>query len=477
MPSMKPSTRLLAALLLLAGAPAAIVALGASPSEAAPASPASAAQPATAPAAPGAASTAPAAPAPGSDVTLFLRDGQRSRLRLAFPAFTGRQALPAGFAEAAAEMEQTLRADLETTRLFEIQGPQELSVLALTGDPTRDFELYRSLGNEVVLLSELKSEGDKLILEARIYDLKSGQSIVGKRYRGGVELARRIAHTFADEVVLYFTGKRGIALTSIAFTSDRDGSKEIYLMDYDGRNQRRITAHKSISMSPAWSPIGDRVAYVSFFSGTPGIYFVDLASGAKRPVITSGSFNTAPSVSPDGSRVAFSRSIEGQAEIFVSDAGGGGLRRLTHSNGIDTNPAWGPNGREIAFTSSRAGSPQVYVMDAEGANARRISFDGSYNDGAAWSPDGTLLAYASRRGPNDFEIAVTNLVTLETRLLTGGTGSKETPSFSPDGRRLVFHLSTGRLSQLYAVDVDGTHLTQLTYSGRNMSPDWSGYPR
>ncbi|HLE84350.1 MAG TPA: hypothetical protein VJG13_08420, partial [Thermoanaerobaculia bacterium] len=194
----------------------------------------------------------PGEPPPG-EVTLVLEEGQRPLLRLAFPAIerVGRLS-PAG-AEAADELEETVRADLEAARIFEIQGPWAFTVLTLTGDEARDMELYRSLGNELLLLGEISEEPGKVTFEGRVFDLVSGQLVLGKRYRGERAVARRIAHTFADEVILYFTGKRGLGLTTIAFHSDRSGDKEIWLMDFDGANERRITAHRSVSLFPAWT--------------------------------------------------------------------------------------------------------------------------------------------------------------------------------------------------------------------------------
>jgi TolB protein len=419
----------------------------------------------------------PPAPPPaagGQDLVLVLEGQQRPLLRLAFPAFAA-VGLSAPAAAAARELEETLRADLDDARIFEIQGASDLAVLALTGDAARDNEQFRALGNEVLLLGDVREEGDRLVLEGRLLDLKSGQSILGKRYRSEFALARRVAHTFADEIVLYFTSKRGIALTTLAFYSDRDGHKEVYLMDADGRNQRRITGHKSISMSPAWHPAGASLAYVSFFDGGPSLYLVELAGGRKRPLVADGRLNISPSFSPDGRRLAFARSVEGNTEIFVADADGGNPRRLTHSPGIDTNPAWSPSGRELAFTSNRAGGPHLYVMDAEGANLRRLSFEGENNDGATWRPDGTQIAYARRSG-NAFDVATTDVVTLETRLLTNGPGSSESPSFSPDGRKIAFARKLGRETQVWIMGVDGSRPRQVTSEGNNFAPDWSGYP-
>ncbi len=418
----------------------------------------------------------PAAPPPSDqqqppNVTIELnRGGQMRKMKLAIPAFRGQ--LAGAASQAGKELEETVRRDLEVSGYFEIQGPDVLSGLALTGDVQQDLAAYRSTGNEVLLLGDLRAEGDRVVFEGRVLDLGSGQAVLAKRYRGPFAVSRRIAHTFADEVIRFLIGRPGIALSSIAFASDRTGNKEVFVMDYDGAEQRRITGHRSTSMSPAWGPGGGSLAYTSFFNGPPGIYLADLASGRKRPVIASGSLNTSPSFSPDGRRLAFARSLDGNIEIFSVDTDGGNLRRLTNSNAIDTNPAWSPKGGEIAFTSSRAGNPHLYLMDAEGANQRRLTFDGTYNDGASWSPDGTFVAYTSRRD-GAFQIAVTDVGTLATQVLTSGPGENESPTFSPDGRKLAFTSRRSGSKQIYVIDLDGGNLRQLTTEGNNDLADWS----
>ncbi len=414
------------------------------------------------------------------DVVLEIDRGGRARQRLALPAATR----PAGMAPAALaasrEVEETLARDLDLSGIFEIQGPDQLRTLELTGDRATDFELYRSLGNELVLLAEFKTDGDLLILEGRMYDLKGRTLILGKRYSGTLDLARRFAHMLSDEIVLMFTGRKGIALTAIGFTSNRDGNgtKELYLMDYDGFGQRAISAHRTLSFSPAWAPNGAGIAYVSYFEGNPSIYWVELSSGKKRGVVSDDRLSMSPSFSPDGRSLVFSRSEGGNNDLYSVRRDGSDMRRLTRSSGIDTNPAWGPTGRSIAFTSSRSGSPQIYVMEAEGTNPRRVTFGGKYNDGAAWHPDGSKLAYA-RRTDNGrrFDIAVVDLVTLEERILTNGPGSHEAPSYSPDGRFIAFESTRagGTQKQIFVMTSEGRDLRQLTTVGENYGPSWSPY--
>ena len=408
-------------------------------------------------------------------IQVVLEGNARPLLRLAIAPMRGIGTLPPSRIDAARELESTIRADLEASGIFAIQGPDELSVLQLTGDTAQDIDQYRSLGNEVALEAEVQEMEGRLVLKGRVVDLGSRKDVLAKSYKGDYSIVRDIAHTFSDEVVLYFSGRKGLGSTKIAFWSDRSGFREIWLMDYDGYNQRQITAHKTISMSPSWSPLLDGIVYVSYLAGPPGIYFADLATNRKHPLIVDDLHNGKPSISPDGRSIAFSRSLGGNWEIFLANRDGSNLRRLTHSPRIDTNPSWSPSGREIAFTSSRSGKPNIYLMDAEGANLRRASFDGEYNDGAAWHPAGTHLVYSSRRR-GIFQIALTDLVTLETQMLTTGTASSETPSFSPDGRKIAFSSNRGGgQPQIFVVDIRSRNTQRLTSQGRNWAPSWSGH--
>ncbi|MCH9648067.1 MAG: hypothetical protein K0U98_07505 [Deltaproteobacteria bacterium] len=414
-------------------------------------------------------------PLASNEVVATLEGETRPRIPLAFPATSLAPGMSSRGEQAARELESTLRSDLDATRIFDIQGPEALAVLKLSGDSSRDLEQYRSLGNDILLLTDVRDTENKVIFEGRLLDLKNGDSILGKRYQGTFDIARSIAHTFSDEVMLYLGGRRGIARTSIAFTSDRTGHKEIYLMDYDGHGQRQVTAHKSISMAPTWSGDSSNLAYLSFLKGPPSLLRVDLSTGKKNTLVSDGKHNLSPSYSPDNRSLAFAKSLDGNTEIFAARSGGSQERRLTHSRSIETNPAWSPTGQGIAFTSSRTGNPNIFIMDPDGANIRRISFDGTYNDGAAWHPEGSRIAYSSRRG-GVFQIVVTDIVTLETTVLTKGSRNKEGPTFSPDGERIAFSSQGREGSQIYVVDLEGRVLAQLTHQGNNSSPSWSPYP-
>src|SRR6202047_5198894 len=231
------------------------------PQAAALAPPAAAAPPASAPPA------RPAPPAgdqqqPPSGFTIESHRGQHPKIKLALPPFHPGN-LGGDLAPAGGELEATVRADLDFSGYFEIQGAEAWKAAALSGDVERDLPAYRGAGAEVVLLGDTHAEDDKLVFEGRLFDVGSGKAILAKRYRGKTSVTRRMAHTFADEVVRYLTGSPGIAMSAIGFTSarTRGGRKEIFIMDYAGHSQRRITNHRSTSMSPAWSPTGDAIAY------------------------------------------------------------------------------------------------------------------------------------------------------------------------------------------------------------------------
>ena len=417
-----------------------------------------------------------------SDVEVVLDREAALRLNLAVP----RSGRPPGarpeFLDAMSEVEQTLREDLAFTQLFDVQGPEVLSAVRLTGDRAKDLEQYRAYGNEVALLTEFKLSGEELILEGRVYDLASGQFILGKRFNGGIDLARRFAHAMSDEIVLYFTGRRGIAMTAIAFVSDREGesSKEIFLMDYDGHAQRRITGHISTSLSPVWARDGSGLVYLSFFEGQPGIYWADLTTGRKTAILAEEQPAYSPSICPDGDTVVFARPLRTNRknmEIFAVSRSGGAPRQLTRSSRIDTNPGCSPDGARIAFTSSRSGTPQIYLMGIDGADLTRVTFEGRYNEGASWHPDSSRLVYSRRADRGDrHDIAVVDLVTGQDQLLTIGPGSHENPSFSPNGEWIGFDSQRrGGRRHIFIMSQDGRYTRQVTTRGNNSHPSWSDY--
>jgi TolB protein len=316
-------------------------------------------------------------------------------------------------------------------------------------------------------------EGAEYVVEARLVD-QSGASQMRKRYRGPEAALSRTAHMLANELLRTVNGRPGVFLSQISFASKRTGQWEIWLMDWDGQNQRQITKHGALSILPSWAPDNERMVYTSFARGTSDMYIVNRRGGARVRINSGLALNTSATFSPVSNDIAFVGSVRGNPDIYLIKDDGTNLRRLTTTSSIESTPEWSPNGRQIAFTSGRSGSPQIYVMDAEGTNVRRISHEGSWNDDAVFSPDGERIAYTSRVN-NRFQIRIANLITGDSRIVAG-EGSNEQPTWSPDGQWIAFQSNRSGIWQIYRMRVDGTDLLQLTFDGENKGPDWSKKP-
>jgi TolB protein len=274
-------------------------------------------------------------------------------------------------------------------------------------------------------------------------------------------------------------GLDGIAETKIYFVSNRTGAKEIWAMDYDGANQHPITHLGSISISPRVSPDNSRLAFASL--GREGwairLYSLELGRMVGFPAGSANGSNQSPAWSGDGGKIAFSSARGGKPEIWVADAKGGGARRLT-SFGSDVSPSWNPrNGSQIAFVSGRTSEPQIYIMSQDGSNVQRMT-DGGYAISPSWSPNGGMLAFSWNRkyGPGDpggQDIYVMDIASKRWLQATHEAGNNDFPSWSPDGRHIVFQRQNGHRTQIWTMLSDGTGQHPLTTSGDNSMPNWS----
>ena len=411
-------------------------------------------------------------------IELLIEGTGFQRIPLAVPEFPS--VSPGDLATSmAAEIHAVIRADLEFSGYFDLADPSLHRLVGAFSERDVRFRQWQSIGANAVFLGKLGTRGSELQVEGRLYntdlqpDSTSGQLIFGKRYSGEPNLARRIGHKLANDVVRSLTGAEGIFLSKIAFTSSLGpGHKEIFVMDFDGQRPVQITHNGAINLSPAWSPDGSQLAYVSFVSGRPEIQVVDAEGKRSRVFAREGDLNSAPEWAPDGKSMVYSVSREGNSELVRIDLRSNRITRLTNHPAIETAPAFSPTGRELAFTSDRAGSPQIYVMDADGANVRRVTRTGTYNESAAWSPRGNLLAYCSRIA-GQFEIMLMDLATGAAHQLTRGAGNKENPRFSPDGMHLTFASNSTGIYQIHSMDLNGDNIRRLTRQGHSQTPDWS----
>jgi TolB protein len=348
---------------------------------------------------------------------------------------------------------------------------------------TVPYDRWRELGADGVVIGTVQRAATGIRVEMRLYNVRARQSVYGREYTGSAANPRLYAHTMSDELHDSQRNLRGVARTKLTFSSDRNREpvaatvekrdvKEIYIADYDGANQRRITINRALNITPSWSPDGRSIAYTSYRTGIADILISNIYAGTMESPTKGSGQNFLPVFSPDGSRIAFMSNRDGNSEIYVMNRDGADVRRLTNNPAIDATPTWSPTGTQIAFTSERTGSPQVYVVNVDGSGLQRVSRE-SYADRATWSPAPyNEIAFAARTGPG-FDIKILNIASGETRQITFGEGTNESPAWAPNGRHLAFMSTRQGRSQIFTVDRDGRNLRQVTREGNNTTPHWS----
>jgi len=404
--------------------------------------------------------------------------------RLAVPDFIA-LSTDAETATMAKTMGQVLWDDLNFEREFAfIPRDTYASIPRATSFNDVPFDRWRELNADGLIVGTVQKTGSGFHVEMRLYNVRTHQVAYPRQYDGSAN-ARLYAHTMSDEIHKSQRALNGVARSKLTFDSDRDGErmsgtvqnrniKEIYIADYDGDNQRRVTVGRTLNITPRWSPDARSIAYTSYRKGGPHILISNIFVGTLDEVTKGDKAgeNWLPAWSPDGTRVAFTSTRDGNPEIYVANRDGSNVRRLTNHPGIDISPTWSPSGTQIAFTSDRSGSPQIYVIGADGLGLSKKTSE-SYCDKPTWSPPPfNEIAYASRNGPG-YDIKVLDLATGQVRQLTFGEGTNESPAFSPNGRHLAFMSTRSGKSQIFTMAKDGKNVRQITKAGNNEKPDWS----
>jgi TolB protein len=390
---------------------------------------------------------------------------------------------------------EVLTNDLKFEREFDVMPAASFaSIPSAQTIEDLPYDRWTQLNADYVALGSVqKAAAGQITVEVRVVSIKERRQVYGRAFTGGVR-SRRLAHGFSDEIHKSLRGVDGVALTRIVFASTRDAervgktvqertAKEIYIMDYDGANQQRVTADRNLNIAPTWCPNGQCIAYTSYKSGFQDIYVQNVFGqiGVSRPARgTDVTQNSLPAFSPDGTRLAFSSTRDGRAtDIFVVNRDGSGLRQITNNQAIDNAPAWSPAGNMLAFVSDRTGSPKIYTMSPDGGPASIVPSACSRCDRPTWGPGvtGLLIAYTSQTSAAGHDIEMYDYSTQQIRRLTNGEGTNESPSFSPNGRHVVFFTSRWGNLQLAVVDIDGKNVRRLTELGNNTYPSWSGFQK
>jgi len=324
-------------------------------------------------------------------------------------------------------------------------------------------------------------QNDVLVLYGWLFDLSRGTpanaQVIGKRYLGSVDEGgvRKVAHEFAADILAVF-GQKSLFGTKIVFVSDRSGHKEVWMMDWDGSNQRQITQFRSLSIMPAISPDSSKIAFTSYVKGNPGIFLFSVDPIRQLPFYNQvASLNETPDFTPDGKQIVYSSSASGWAQIYIANLDGSNLRRISSSRAIEVEPKVNPKtGAEMVFVSGRSGPQQIYRMNMDGADVERLSNGEGEASNPSWNPDGQHIAFSWTQGfaTGAFNVFIMDVATRSYDQLTHGEGRNENPSWAPDGKHLVFMSTRTGSPEIWSMLADGTQVKQLTRQGSNWTPAW-----
>lgn len=377
------------------------------------------------------------------------------------------------------DVAEVVAADLRRSGRFDPLDRKSMIDRPTTGDQIR-FQDWRYLKTDFIAVGKLVPDGAGFAAQFELYNVLTGQRLAGQRVTANANSMRALAHRVADIIFEQLTGVRGAFSTRVAFINvEGTPPKQRYKLivsDYDGENQQIITTSEEPLMSPAWSPDGQSLAYVSFESKASAIYVQTLRTGERRRVSARAGINGAPSFSPDGKTLALTLSRkDGDVDVYTLGLTSQVLTRMTFDPGIDTEPSWSSDGNKLYFMSDRAGGPQIYEVDVANPNrATRVSFEGSYNARPRVSPDGKQLAIVHLDSGN-YRIAVIDLASKGLQVLSQGR-QDESPSFAPNGATLIYATQERGRGVLATVSVDGRTEERLSNTnGEVREPVWAPF--
>ena len=341
------------------------------------------------------------------------------------------------------------------------------------------FKDWRLIKSEALVVGKVINLGNSQYeIRFRLIDVYREKQLAGRKFVIPANKLRKAAHVISDIIYQNLTGTAGAFDTKIAYITvqgkEPDQHYLLRVADADGWGPKTILESRQPILSPAWSPDGSRLAYVSFEKKRSMVFIQDLSTGKRIRVAEFPGLNSAPAWSPDGKKLALTLSKDDNPEIYIFDLATSNLRRLTRHTAIDTEPSWSPDGRSLIFTSGRSGKAQIYQISAAGGPAKRLTFSGSYNAGASFSPDGRTIVLITNQGNGD----KVGIYSTKDRMVRELTRSRhdESPTFAPNGDMIMYATQQDGHNVLAIVSIDGQAQQTLKFQGGSvMEPAWSPF--
>lgn len=432
-------------------------------------------------------------------IQINLGEAKTKKSNLAIPAlvYLGAPGSASNYNEVGATFYQNLTSALSVSSYFNLlptssylEDTLKTGIKPLPEQGGFKFQSWKAINADFLIRVGFSILNGQLTVEANLYQVSQEKLILGKKYQGPTSQARRIAFLYANDILKSLTGKEGMFLSQFLFTSDRnsqDDHREVFKMDWDGDHLVQLTDHKTITLSPAWSPDAGKIAYTAYVKRigakfrNPDMLVYEIKSKKRYIVSYRQGMNSGAAFAPDNKHLYLTISNGKTPNIFKMTFDGTLVKQLTSGplNAMNVEPSVSPDGQKIAFSSDRSGAPMIYIMNSDGSEVKRKTFVGRYNSSPAWSPDGLKIAFAGQTDDH-YDIFIMDVETGNISKITsakkanGRYASNEDPSFSPDGRFVVYTSDRTGSNQIYISTIDGSEERAITKDKHNYyKPRWS----